>query len=147
MKRAWLSLAALVAIVSTTGPAKAKASADLRYSREQVFSSALRYLRVDLGIEVVERDADAAYLLFNLQDAKDPGPRTGSFEIVETSDGVTVHVQLAKSPGYRESMLRDGLVRKVSSDYGPPSRKPEAPAPPKKDQSESDEKGAEGGKD
>ena len=42
--------------------AEARVEAEAHYSKAQTYSAALRYLRVDLGYEVMEKDADAAYL-------------------------------------------------------------------------------------
>jgi len=117
-------------------PAAARVEARTDYTKGQTYSAALRYLRVDLGYEVVERDADAAYLIFKYSP---PGRHTttnGSIEIVESADHVRLLVQLPRMPSYHETVLRDGLLEKLRREYGAPphpKRKPdsEPDAPPK----------------
>jgi hypothetical protein len=94
---------------------------------------------VDLGYEVTEKDADAAYLLFSYdaRDKKAP-PLRGSIEVVPHEHGVRVFVSLPQLPSYHEEVLKQGLVRKLQAEYGeavkgkrdaPEGEKP-APAPP-----------------
>ncbi len=127
--RSYVSVAWIASLLLVpSAPAQAKSSTWLAYSRTQVYSSALRYLRVDLGLEVVERDSDAAYLLFRY-DAPQNAEHLGAFEIVEQEEGVRISVQLPKAPNYREAMLRDGLVKKIRGDYGQPPNKSKPPEP------------------
>ncbi len=88
-------------------------------------------MRVDLGYEVVERDPDAAYLMFKFAP---PGRReatsNGSIEIVEAKGRVKLYVQLPQMPSYHEVVLRDGLLKKLRQEYGTPAPK-KPPAPPK----------------
>jgi hypothetical protein len=113
--------------------AAARVGGDSEYSKAQTYSGALRYLRVDLGYEVVERDPDAAYLIFRYQP---PGPNrgnaTGTVEIVDTDGHVKLFVQIPSMPEYHERVLRDGLVRKLHDEYGVPPHKSAPPAPPAK---------------
>jgi len=114
--------------------ASARVGGDSEYSKAQTYSGALRYLRVDLGYEVVERDPDAAYLIFRYQlpgQNKGSGSATGTVEIVDTDGHVKLFVQIPTMPEYHERVLRDGLVRKLHDEYGVPPHKP-PPAPPQK---------------
>ena len=121
---------------STTGPnsaagAGARVEANSGYSKAQTYSGALRYLRVDLGYEVVEKDPDSAYLLFRYEA---PGPQKsesfGTVEVVETGEQVRVFVRIPRMPEYHERVLRDVRVRKLRDEYGPPSpRNPEPKRP------------------
>jgi hypothetical protein len=122
---AWLSVAA---------PAWARSEAEIGYSREQAFSAALRYLRVDLGYEVTEKDPDAAYLLFSFTDAELAGKSAhGSIEVVQRQRTVRLFVSLPELPSYREEILKRGLLDKLRTEYGEPSEaEPERP-PPKKE--------------
>ena len=52
-------------LLASAGTAWGRAEAEVAYTREQTFSAALRYLRVDLAYDVTEKDPDAAYLLFS----------------------------------------------------------------------------------
>lgn len=112
--------------------AAARVDADSEYTKAQTYSGALRYLRVDLGYEVVEKDPDAAYLVFRYQASGQPKDDTvGTIEIVENGERVRVFVRIPRMPEYHERVLRDGLLRKLRDEYGAPApRKPEPP--PKK---------------
>jgi hypothetical protein len=113
-------------------PAGARVEAESGYSKAQTYSGALRYLRVDLGYEVLEKDPDAAYLVFRyLPPGQPKGGSTGTLEVVDRGDGVRVFVRLPSMPEYHEVVLRDGLMKKLRDEYGaPPPRKPAAkPAP------------------
>ena len=124
----WVLVWASVTLVS---PCWANNNSDLGYTRTQVFSGALRYLRIDLGFEITEQDAEAAYLLFRYKSNDIAKPRFGAVEIVETKAGVRLRVKLPEMPSYHEQVLRDGLVAKLKQDYGEPS-KPEPPKAPAK---------------
>jgi hypothetical protein len=116
--------ASALAILLWSAGASAIAEAKSAYSKGQTFSAALRYLRVDLGYEVTEKDPDAAYLLFRYTPSGHREPTSGSIEIVETRDDVKLLVQLPQLPHYHETVLRDGLIAKLRSEYGaPPARK------------------------
>ena len=121
-----LSVAGL-ALVS--GSAEARVEASSSYTKAQTFSAALRFLRVDRGYEVVEKDPDAAYLLFQYPVQGQAKSASGSLEVVDTSSGVKIFLQLPRMPGYHESMLRDGLLKKLREEYGDPPKKA-APKPP-----------------
>ncbi|MFZ5894186.1 MAG: hypothetical protein ACOY0T_24205 [Myxococcota bacterium] len=120
------------AVASVTAPALARVEASAAYSKAQTFSCALRLLRVDRGYEVVEKDQDAAYVLFRYPLAGKKEQANGSLEVVETSGGVRVFVQLPRLPEYHEALLRDALLKKLREEYGPPAAKPapEKPARP-----------------
>ncbi len=122
-----LGLAALL-IVSR---ARARVEADSGYTKLQTYSGALRYLRVDLGYEVVEKDPDAAYLIFRYAPTGQPKNLSqGTVEIVATDSRVKLFVQLPRMPEYHERVLRDGLMRKLREEYGvPPPRVEKKPEP------------------
>ncbi|MEI9939686.1 MAG: hypothetical protein WDO69_20900 [Pseudomonadota bacterium] len=134
--RSSLSLASVLMLAGLlfAASATARVGSDSEYSKAQTYSGALRYLRVDLGYEVVERDPDAAYLIFRYQlPGQNKGTATGTVEIVDTDGHVKLFVQIPTMPEYHERMLRDGLVRKLHDEYGVPARKPPPPpAPPQK---------------
>lgn len=118
---AWLSPAA----------AAARSEAEIRYTREQTFSAALRYLRVDLAYQVTEKDPEAAYLLFSF-----PAPELeeksahGSIEVVQNEQSVRVLINLPQLPSYHEEVLKRGLLQKLRNEYGePPARAAKKPEP------------------
>lgn len=127
----------VLAVLAMTGvgllgstDAEARVEADSHYSKLQTFNTALRYLRVDLGFKVIEKDEEAGYLLFDYVPPGDPKDICkGSIEVVKTRDDVKVFVQVPKMPEYHEMVLRDGLMRKLREEYGdPPPPKQEKPA-------------------
>lgn len=128
-------LPGLALALCSLGPVSAhgRISAESHYTKAQNYSAALRFLRVDKGFEVVERDPDAAYLIFRY-----PTPErreqsaTGTIEVIEVDDGVTIIVNLAQMPQYHERVLSDQLQRKLRDEYGPPKTRKSEPAKPEK---------------
>lgn len=130
----------LLALLAMTGAAllrstdaEARVEADSHYSKTQTFNTALRYLRVDLGFKVLEKDEDAGYLLFRYVPPGDPKDTSnGSIEVIKTRKDVKVFVQLPKMPQYHEVVLRNGLMRKLRDEYGepPPPKHEKPPAKP-----------------
>lgn len=99
------------------------------YSKAQVFRSALRFLRVDQGISISERDEESGYLLFDYP-VERASTTPASLEIVERHDDVKIVVSIAKLPEYHERLFVAKLLDKVRADYGEIPRvakkKPEA---------------------
>jgi hypothetical protein len=109
-------------------PATARADADTHCSLAQSFGAALRYLRVDLGFEVIEKDPEAAYVLFRYRVPGDPKREVpGAIEFVKLEKKVRIFVRIPQMPVLHEQLLRDGLVRKLAQDYGEIGRTPEKP--------------------
>jgi hypothetical protein len=133
--RIWAILTlALVVCFIVARTANARADADCGYSLSQVYGAAIRYLRVDLGYDVTEKDSDAAYLLFRYRVPGDPKREvSGSIEMVKLDRKVRIFVKVPQMPQLHEQLLRDGLLKKLSQEYGEPTRspseKPKAPQP------------------
>ncbi len=125
-----VALAAFVVFATTI--ADAKLEADSAYTKSQTYNGALRYLRVDLGYEIVEKDPDAGYILFRFEPPGRRGnPTNGSLEVIETKDRVKIVIQLPQLPSYHETVLRDGLLKKLRTELGdPPKKKAPEPAKP-----------------
>jgi hypothetical protein len=136
------TLAALL-VMSTVAVADARVDGTSGYSKAQTYSGALRYLRVDLGYEVVEKDPDAAYLIFKY--AAPGGGKgnavTGTLEVIEAGGGgVRLFVNLPRMPEYYERVFRDGLMKKLKDEYGAPppvAKKPTEKPPAEKKPGES----------
>jgi hypothetical protein len=134
-----LAAALALAAAGLSPSASARVDGSTAYTKAQTYSAALRYVRVDLGCEVVEKDPDAAYLIFKYSaPGTGKGGVTGTLEVVEANAGVRVFVSLPRLPEYYERVLRDGLLKKLKDEYGAPPRppqkredKPEKPAPDK----------------
>lgn len=123
-------------LATLSAPAAGRVDGSSPYTKAQTYSGALRYVRVGLGYEVVEKDPDAAYLIFKYTPpgAGKDGAVTGTLEVVEASGGVRLFVNLPRMPEYHERLLRDGLMKKLRDEYGAPPRpvekKPVSPAVP-----------------
>lgn len=112
-------------------PAVAATAYESSYTFDQTFGSAVRLLRVDLGLKITEKDPEHGYLLFEYT-SPESGKRVhnGSLEVVRTGrDTVRVAVQLNSLPSYHERMIVDALAKKLYVEYGDPPRKPDPPPP------------------
>jgi hypothetical protein len=126
------------AIVFTGQPADARTSYDSAYGFDRTWNAAIRLVRVDMGLKVLEKDDTTGYLMFEY---KSPGtggkPSSGSMEFVrsrEPDSPVRVVVQLPQMPSFHEQVMLDSLVRKMRTEYGEPPEKPhQAPVQPPPD--------------
>ena len=90
----------------------------------------MRFFRIDEKVKIVEKDAEAGYLVFELTD---DGKRfTGSAELIKDTDRrgrkvTRVILQIADRPAYQEQGMLDRLDRKLRDELGPP---PAPPPPP-----------------
>jgi hypothetical protein len=134
------ALLGVLGLLSSAGTAWGRAEAEVAYTREQAFSAALRYLRVDLAYEVTEKDPDAAYLLFSFTAPElQQKVARGSIELVQRQRTVRLFVNLPELPSYREEVLKRGLLEKLRTEYGEPTPREEQPpekAPPRKPEGE-----------
>jgi hypothetical protein len=129
-----LAAALLVSTLFVESTGLARADADTYYTLAQAFGASLRYLRVDLGFEVTEKDPEAAYLLFKYRMPGDPKREVpGAIELVKIDKRVRIFVKIPQMPQLHEQLLRDGLLRKLSQEYGevvrPAPDKPKGSAP------------------
>ena len=115
----------------------------LSYPLEQVWPTAIRYLRIDRGFTVTDRDAEAGYMLFEF--ALDDGRiGSGSVEMFATDDSsgrpsVSVAVNTDAGPVHMPHAILDGLAAKVRSERGQPAAPPKhEPPPPEQDEPEDD---------
>ena len=109
-----------------SGVGHAKTDRDLTYRYGQIWSTLVRFLRVDNGYKILEKDKDDGYILFEYTDTG----RTcqSSFQlvatIVEGRQYVRSQLHIADMPTYVEIVLQDRLRRKLREEYGtpPPAR-------------------------
>ncbi len=121
----------MLALLLTPGPAMARRATDLGYRYDQIWTAAVRLVRVDYGFNVTERDQELGFVMFEYVEAGQTF--NGSIEVLRTADTlgrdrVRVVVVVQGQPEYVERMIMDRLERKLRGDYGAPPR-PE-PAPP-----------------
>lgn len=121
-------IALLGLLLAVSAPAFARVEERTAYAKDLAFHSVVRFLRVDRGYRLVEKDLDSGYLLFEYPLEKGRVV-SGSVEVVPTEQGSAIIVRLADLPEYHERVLFRALLGRLRSDYGEP-RKP-TPAPPK----------------
>lgn len=109
------------------------------YPITAVWPAAVRFLRVDRGFPVREKDESASYVLFDYTDG--PKPCKGSLELIAATDhdgreATRIAISIPDMPHRYEQMLLDKFVVKLREDQGPPApppRKPALPPPPAPD--------------
>jgi hypothetical protein len=118
--------------------AAAKSASSLPYPTPDVWAAAVRYLRVDRGFALREKDEKAAYVLFDFTEAGKTFH--GSLELVAlTEDGgrpsTEVVINVPELPRRYEMLLLGELGAKIRQERGPaPPPKPRAaPAESDKD--------------
>jgi len=126
----YLAVALVCGFLLFSAPAHARRSVDLPYRLEQVWSTAVRLVRVDYGFEIIDRDSESGYLLFEYRSGERKVP--GSIEVVRRDDreGFATHVIVGvpAMPAYVERMMLDKLRKKIEDEHGlPPKRRPQEP--------------------
>lgn len=121
----------LFTLLLTPEPAAARRTIDMGYRYDQIWTAAVRLVRVDYGFNVTERDQELGFVMFEYVEAGQTF--NGSIEVLRTADAlgrdrVRVVVVIQGQPEYVERMIMDRLERKLRGDYGAPPR-PE-PTPP-----------------
>jgi hypothetical protein len=104
------------------------------YPITSVWPAAVRFLRVDRGFPIREKDEGAGYVLFDYTDG--PKPCRASLELIRTTDyegrdATKMAISIPDLPHRFEQMLLDKLTAKIRDDQGPPApppRKGEKPA-------------------
>lgn len=116
----------VVAMCSSSPPAQARSTVDSPYPVEQIWSTAVRFLRVDQRFPVLEKDKDAGYILFDyVEDATKV--HKASLELVSFVQkggllGTKVILTIRDKPRHVESLLLEKLERKAQEELGPPPR-------------------------
>lgn len=134
-----VTLAFAPSTAAAPGPTPASAalgqSRVLSYPVDAVWPATIRYLRVDRGYAIVDRDADAGFILFEIPAkatrADAPAVR-GSFEVFATKDASgrpSAHVEVATEggPAHLPHAILDGLAAKLRAEQGPPAPPPGKP--------------------
>ncbi len=110
----------------------------LTYQREHVWPTAVRFLVVDEKAKVIDKDADAGYVLFELKE--DNKTFRGSLEIVtvliDGQHNLKFSINLVDRPLWREAGMVERLEKKLRNELGtpPPQKKKEPPKEDKKDE-------------
>lgn len=106
--------------------AHAKSGMESLYRYDQTWNTALRLVRVDLGLKIVEKDEKAGYILFEYVDKGTVS--SASIELLPNEHSIRVVCQIPKFPSYHESVVLDRLARKLKEEHGAPPEKSK-PAP------------------
>ncbi|HEX9102049.1 MAG TPA: hypothetical protein VF997_07595 [Polyangia bacterium] len=123
-----LALALVALALAWNVPAHARAQTDLPYAVGEAFSTALRFVRVDRGCKVVDKDADAAFVAFECDD--DGKVKRGSLELFKVATGVRMQVTLGDDTHGTELRWLELFERKLREERGTPTAPPPAPAAP-----------------
>ncbi|HUS29590.1 MAG TPA: hypothetical protein VMZ53_13850 [Kofleriaceae bacterium] len=143
MRRVLLAL--LFAVPVAGGTAHARSEKMLAYEREPAWAASVRFLRVDAHLKLIEKDAEAGYVIFEYTEEKKTF--RGSLELIETvKDGrkvVRFVMTIEDRPAWVEIGLLTKLESKLRSELGSPAPAPSPPAKkdePKKDEPKPDDK-------
>lgn len=111
------------------------------YPLTQVWPTALRYLRVDRGYTLVDRDAEAGFVLFDVPLGR-PGDTEskvarGSIEMFATEDlsgraASKIRVSTDAGPSHLPHAIAEGLAKKLRDERGAPAPPPPTPKQPPK---------------
>lgn len=128
----WLLASVLASLIAFAAPAWARSEQKLAYPRDQAWPAAVRFLAVDERLALVEKDAEAGYVLFEL---REEGKRfRGSLEVITiVEDGRTLVrfvLAIEDRPSWIEVAMLRRLERKLRLELGAPAP---APSPRPKD--------------
>ena len=129
---------ALASALPIPGLAMLKHQRQVSYPMHQVWPTAIRYLRVERGYDIEDKDETSGYILFTFPHGDKMA--SGSLEFLEDEDSigrpaVTMISSTQRGPSHLPYTLLDGIATKLREERGqprmPPSRDPapEDPAP------------------
>jgi hypothetical protein len=124
--------AAALALVAGAAPhAWAKSQVELAWPLAQVYGASLRFVRIDRGCKIVDKDPEASYVVFECpDDSKKGATKGGALELLQLEGRVRAQVTLADEPRYVELRFLELLERKLRDERGAATPPPRAPAPP-----------------
>jgi hypothetical protein len=125
--------------VFVAGVAFGRSTAVLSYPVAEVWSAAVRFVRVDRGYTIREKDEESGYILFDMVE----GGKTykASLELIRAADdqgreATRAVFSIPDLPRHYETVLVDKLAAKVREERGAPAPPPpprKAPAEPRPD--------------
>ena len=127
-------LAALLLTLATSA-ADARSEKTLAYQRDQAWPAAVRFLRIEAKLKIIEKDADAGFVIFEYRE--DNKTFRGSLEVIDiVKDGrklVRFVIQIEDRPSWVEVEMLTKLERKLRSELGNPAPAPTPKEPPKQE--------------
>jgi hypothetical protein len=129
------AVALAAVMLGGAGAAQAKTERTVTYTFEQVWSTAIRHLRVEEGFAIVEKDPEIGYVMFEVREEKKVF--SGALELVRQKEtggraAVRLVLRISNRPAYMEAGVLDRMVEKLRQEHGEPVPPPEQPAPPKR---------------
>ncbi len=118
----------LGSVLSVSAPASAKTSRKVSHAYENVWPTAVRFLRIDEGFDVLEKDMENGYLLFEMADE---GKKfRGAVEVIRRKDSsnrdaVELILTIKERPSYMEHGILDRMLIKIRKELGMPKDAPE----------------------
>jgi hypothetical protein len=130
------ALAVLAVLAASGAPAAARSEKTLAYPRDQAWPAAVRFLAVDERLRVLEKDADAGYVLFELRD--EGKLFRGALEVISLVEGgrpvIRFVLAIEDRPSWLEAAMLGRLERKLRLELGSPAPAPSPrPKEPPKD--------------
>jgi hypothetical protein len=143
------ALSILLVLVLGVAPAFGRAEKVVDWDLKEVFPTAVRFLRVDERVTIVEKDADSGYVLFDVLEEKKKF--RGSLELVafeeEGKPQVRIIITIEDRPEYVELGMVERLERKLHAELGTPRRREPKPEPaPEEGDGKNKDKGKAKGK-
>jgi len=130
------AVSAFVLTLFAATVADARSTQPVPYPAPDIWATSIRFLRVDRGFPIREKDESAGYILFDYLDSG--RSYRGALELIPAADvdgrvGAQVVVSIPDLPRRYETGLLDRLAAKIRDERGPPAPRGKAPdaAPPK----------------
>jgi hypothetical protein len=125
----------LLALLLLTGVAEARSEATLAYQRDPAWAASVRFLRVDAKLKLIEKDAEAGYVIFEY--TEDKKTFRGSLELIEIEKDnrklVRFVMTIEDRPAWVEVEMLTKLEAKLRAELGSPAPAPTPKQPPKKE--------------
>jgi hypothetical protein len=126
----------LLSLAIVAGTAEARSEKTLAYQRDQAWPAAVRFLRVDAKLKIIEKDADAGFVIFEYRE--DNKTFRGSLEVIDiVKDGrklVRFVIQIEDRPSWVEIEMLTKLERQLRAELGAPAPAPSPKEPPKQEE-------------
>jgi hypothetical protein len=106
---------AICAVLLLASVAAAKSQREVPFPLAEVWPAMLRFLRVDERVTILEKDADAGYVLFELADGKKTF--RGSAEVAKAGEGTRVIITIKDRPSYTEEGLLERFEAKLKGEH------------------------------
>ncbi len=122
----------IVMLAAFGADAGAKSEKTVHWSAEKIFPTAVRFLRIDEHVTIVDKDAANGYVIFDLPD--EGKTYRGALEIVQVADDppeVKLELRIEDRPSYMEEGMLERLEQKLHDELGqPPEASPKKPDKP-----------------